>query len=60
MKKQLQIFEHSFLPFLNKIVGYNCVEVWPDKKYLRGAKVGRSEKTPKMKKNDFFELNESQ
>ena len=56
MKKLLKIFKHSFLPFLKKIVGYYCVEVWPDKKYLWGAKRGRSEKPPKMKKNDFFYL----
>ena len=29
------------------------------KKIVRGPKMGRSEKTPKMKKNDFFELKES-
>ena len=48
------IFSYLFLHVLKKIVGYYCVEVQPDKKYLRGAKMGISEKPPKMKKNDFF------
>ena len=56
MRKLKKFFKKSFWVIDRKIVVYNRISSWPYTNFLRGPKVGRSEKTPKMKKNEFFEL----